>query len=92
MKHKHFSTTSKVISISLGKPVLHFAEISNDLMYKFENLFNNLKIIDSNTQKEDLLNFYKIFNHKLLNLILIILKIILVQSIIENLNSSLHDK
>ncbi len=57
-----YQLPSKVIEyISLGKPVLHYAEILSDPMYKFETLFDNLKIIDKNTKEKDLLEFLKIF-------------------------------
>ena len=46
---------SKVIEyLSLGKPVLHYAEIEDDPIYNFEKLFNNLKIIDSKTTKNEI--------------------------------------
>jgi hypothetical protein len=57
-----YQLPSKVIEyISLGKPVLHYAEIPSDPMYRFETLFDNLKIIDKNTKEKDLLEFLKIF-------------------------------
>tara|TARA_B100001564_G_scaffold358219_1_gene376320 strand:- start:819 stop:2042 length:1224 start_codon:yes stop_codon:yes gene_type:complete len=57
-----YQLPSKVIEyISLGKPVLHYAEISSDPMYRFETLFENLKIIDKNTIENDLLEFLKNF-------------------------------
>ena len=47
-----YQMPSKVIEyISLGKPVLHYAEIVDDPLYNFEKLFDNLKIINSKTQK-----------------------------------------
>ena len=57
-----YQLPSKVIEyISLGKPVLHYAEILSDPMYRFETLFKNLKIIDKNTDENDILKFLKIF-------------------------------
>lgn len=45
---------SKTIEyISLGKPVIHFAEISSDPLYEIENKFKNLKIINSRTSSEE---------------------------------------
>ena len=89
-----YQLPSKVIEyISLGKPVLHFAEISNDPMYKFENLFNNLKIINRNTQKEDLQKFLQNFQLQTVKLNIDNFENnFSSKSIIENLNSSLHDK
>jgi hypothetical protein len=89
-----YQLPSKVIEyISLGKPVLHFAEISNDPMYKFENLFNNLKIINSNTQKEDIQKFLQSFQLQTVKLNIDNFENnFSSKSIIENLNSSLHDK
>ena len=46
---------SKVIEyLSLGKPVLHFAEIEDDPLYNFEELFDNLMIINNKTTKNEL--------------------------------------
>ena len=89
-----YQLPSKVIEyISLGKPVLHFAEISNDPMYKFENLFNNLKIINNNTQKEDIQKFLQSFQLQTVKLNIDNFENnFSSNSIIENLNSSLHDK
>ena len=89
-----FQLPSKVIEyISLGKPVLHFAEISNDPMYKFENLFNNLKIINRNTQKEDLQKFLQNFQLQTVKFDIDNFENNFTsKSIIENLNSSLHNK
>ena len=89
-----YQLPSKVIEyISLGKPVLHFAEISNDPMYKFENLFSNLKIINSNTQKDDLYKFLQNFQLQTVKLNIDNFENnFSSKSIIENLNSSLHDK
>lgn len=50
-----YQMPSKVIEyLSLGKPVLHYAEIEDDPIYNFEKLFNNLKIIDSKTTKNEI--------------------------------------
>ena len=89
-----YQLPSKVIEyISLGKPVLHFAEISNDPMYKFENLFSNLKIINRNTQKDDLQKFLQNFQLQTVKLNIDNFENnFSSKSIIENLNSSLHDK
>ena len=89
-----YQLPSKVIEyISLGKPVLHFAEISNDPMYKFENLFSNLKIINRNTQKDDLHKFLQNFQLQTVKLNIDNFENnFSSKSIIENLNSSLHDK
>ena len=57
-----YQLPSKVIEyISLGKPVIHFAEISSDPMYRFEKLFTNLKIINKETQLSDIYNYLKTF-------------------------------
>ena len=57
-----YQLPSKVIEyISLGKPVIHFAEISSDPMYRFEKLFGNLKIINKETQLSDIYNYLKTF-------------------------------
>ena len=89
-----YQLPSKVIEyISLGKPVLHFAEISNDPMYKFEHLFNNLKIINRNTQKEDLQKFLQNFQLQTVKFDIDNFENNFTsKSIIENLNSSLHNK
>ena len=89
-----YQLPSKVIEyISLGKPVLHFAEISNDPMYKFQNLFSNLKIINRNTQKDDLHEFLQNFQLQTVKLNIDNFENnFSSKSIIENLNSSLHDK
>ena len=89
-----YQLPSKVIEyISLGKPVLHFAEISNDPMYKFQNLFSNLKIINRNTQKDDLHKFLQNFQLQTVKLNIDNFENnFSSKSIIENLNSSLHDK
>ena len=89
-----YQLPSKVIEyISLGKPVLNFAEISNDPMYKFENLFSNLKIINRNTQKDDLHKFLQNFQLQTVKLNIDNFENnFSSKSIIENLNSSLHDK
>ena len=50
-----YQMPSKVIEyLSLGKPVLHFAEIEDDPLYNFEKLFDNLKIINSKTTKNEI--------------------------------------
>ena len=50
-----YQMPSKVIEyLSLGKPVLHYAEIEDDPIYNFEKLFDNLKIIDSKTTKNEI--------------------------------------
>ena len=50
-----YQLPSKVIEyLSLGKPVLHYAEIEDDPIYNFEKLFDNLKIIDSKTTKNEI--------------------------------------
>ena len=50
-----YQMPSKVIEyLSLGKPVLHYAEIEDDPIYNFEKLFDNLKIIDSKTTKKEI--------------------------------------
>ena len=55
---------SKVIEyISLGKPVIHYAEISTDPMYRFEKLFTNLKIVNKETQLKDINNYLKMFQN-----------------------------
>jgi len=60
-----YQLPSKVIEyISLGKPVLHYAEIHTDPMYRFEDLFDNLQIINKDTDKSDINNYLKRFqNH-----------------------------
>ena len=55
-----YQMPSKVVEyLSLGKPVLHFAEIVDDPLYKFEKLFDNLKIINSKTTKNELENYFE---------------------------------
>ena len=55
-----YQMPSKVIEyLSLGKPVLHFAEIEDDPLYNFSNLFDNLKIINSKTTKNELDNYFE---------------------------------
>ena len=50
-----YQMPSKVIEyLSLGKPVLHYAEIENDPIYNFEKLFDNLKIINNKTSKSEI--------------------------------------
>ena len=53
-----YQMPSKVIEyLSLGKPVLHYAEIESDPIYNFENLFDNLKIINNKTSKTEIENY-----------------------------------
>ena len=60
-----YQLPSKIIEyIALGKPVLHYAEISSDPMYRFESLFENFKIIDMNTSVSEVENFLNIFQVK----------------------------
>lgn len=55
-----YQMPSKVIEyISLGKPVLHFAEIADDPLYNFNELFDNLKIINSKTTKNELEKYFE---------------------------------
>lgn len=55
-----YQMPSKVIEyLSLGKPVLHYAEIEDDPIYNFEKLFDNLKIINSKTTKNELDNYFE---------------------------------
>ena len=55
-----YQMPSKVIEyISLGKPVLHFAEIADDPLYNFNDLFDNLKIINSKTTKNELGDYFE---------------------------------
>ena len=50
-----YQMPSKVIEyLSLGKPVLHYAEIEDDPIYNFEKLFDNLKIINNKTTKNEI--------------------------------------
>ena len=57
-----YQLPSKVIEyISLGKPVLHFAEIHDDPLYNFQDLFENLKIIDKSTSNKEINEFLKVF-------------------------------
>lgn len=59
-----YQLPSKVIEyISLGKPVIHFAEIPSDPLYRFEKLFTNLKIINKETQPSDVNNYLKTFQN-----------------------------
>ncbi len=54
-----YQMPSKVIEyISLGKPVLHFAEIADDPLYNFNDQFDNLKIINSKTTKNEIENYF----------------------------------
>jgi len=55
-----YQMPSKVIEyMSLGKHVLHFAEIPDDPLYNFNDLFDNLKIINSKTTKNELENYFE---------------------------------
>ena len=64
-----YQMPSKVIEyISLGKPVLHFAEIADDPLYNFNDLFDNLKIINSKTTKNELENYFENIREKRLEL------------------------
>jgi hypothetical protein len=57
-----YQLPSKVIEyISLGKPVLHFAEINDDPLYEFEHSFKNFKIINMNTTRQQIEDFLKVF-------------------------------
>jgi len=59
-----YQLPSKVIEyISLGKPVIHYAEIPTDPMYRFEKQFNNLKIINRETKPIDIKNHLKKFQN-----------------------------
>ena len=67
MEHKNnfnkYQLPSKVIEyISLGKPVLHFAEINDDPVIHISDEFDNLFIITKNTDinifKKDLNKFF----------------------------------
>ena len=60
---------SKVIEyLSLGKPVLHYAEIIDDPLYNFEKLFDNLKIINSKTTKNELEIYFEFVKENRLEL------------------------
>ena len=64
-----YQMPSKVIEyISLGKPVLHFAEIADDPLYNFNDLFDNLKIINNKTTKNELENYFENIKEKRLEL------------------------
>ena len=64
-----YQMPSKVIEyLSLGKPVLHYAEIIDDPLYNFEILFDNLKIINSKTTKNELENYFEYIKEKRLEL------------------------
>jgi len=64
-----YQMPSKVIEyLSLGKPVLHYAEIIDDPLYNFEVLFDNLKIINSKTTKNELENYFEYIKEKRLEL------------------------
>ena len=60
-----YQMPSKVVEyLSLGKPVLHYAEIVDDPLYNFEKLFDNLKIINSKTTKNELEIYFEFIKEK----------------------------
>ena len=60
-----FQMPSKVVEyLSLGKPVLHYAEIVDDPIYNFEKLFDNLKIINSKTTRNELEIYFEFIKEK----------------------------
>ena len=60
-----YQMPSKVVEyLSLGKPVLHYAEIVDDPIYNFEKLFDNLKIINSKTTKNELEIYFEFIKEK----------------------------
>ena len=64
-----YQMPSKVVEyLSLGKPVLHYAEIVDDPLYKFEKLFDNLKIINSETTKNELEIYFEFIKENRLEL------------------------
>ena len=64
-----YQMPSKVIEyLSLGKPVLHYAEIESDPIYNFEKLFDNLKIINSKTTKNELEIYFEFVKENRLEL------------------------
>ena len=64
-----YQMPSKVIEyLSLGKPVLHYAEIIDDPLYNFEILFDNLKIINSKTTKNELEIYFEYIKENRLEL------------------------
>ena len=64
-----YQMPSKVVEyLSLGKPVLHYAEIVDDPLYKFEKLFDNLKIINSKTTKNELEIYFEFIKENKLEL------------------------
>ena len=64
-----YQMPSKVIEyLSLGKPVLHYAEIIDDPLYNFEILFDNLKIINSKTTKNELEIYFEFVKENRLEL------------------------
>ena len=89
-----YQLPSKVIEyIGLGKPVLHFAELLDDPMYKFENLFSNLKVISQKTDEKEIQAFLDIFKLQKYNFDIENFEYnFSSKKIIENLNSSLHNK
>ena len=57
-----YQLPSKVIEyISLGKPVLHFAEIQDDPFYEFQGLFRNFQIVNNATSKKEIDEFLNEF-------------------------------
>ena len=55
-----YQLPSKVFEyLSLGKPVLHFAEIREDPLYKFESSFENLNIINAETTSEEIKMYFQ---------------------------------
>ena len=64
-----YQMPSKVVEyLSLGKPVLHYAEIVDDPLYNFEKLFDNLKIINSKTTKNELEIYFEFIKENRLEL------------------------
>ena len=60
-----YQMPSKVVEyLSLGKPVLHYAEIVDDPLYNFEKLFANLKIINSKTTRNELEIYFEFIKEK----------------------------
>lgn len=60
-----YQMPSKVIEyLSLGKPVLHFAEIEDDPLYNFEELFDNLMVINNKTTKNELEAYFENIKEK----------------------------
>ena len=64
-----YQMPSKVVEyLSLGKPVLHYAEIVDDPLYNFEKLFANLKIINSKTTRNELEIYFEFIKENKLEL------------------------